>query len=176
MQHGPGTPVCRERGLRTHAYCDACVSCVCAVPPLLNVSLQDMRRVPPPSIWMHSTALEPTASQDDAASRHGPYPQRYHDQSLGPQNTWGWMRHLTTTATVRQEGAVLVDWHAVFSQLCTMPRTAWEELGADDEVAAAIQANCIHVPRDQANGTHEVNACMWSHSCLCVRVRVPLYC
>jgi len=101
---------------------------------------QDMRRVPPPSIWMHSTDLEPPASQDDAASRHGAYPQRCKEHSLGTQSTWGWMQHLGTTDEIRMAGATAVDWHAVFRKLCNMPTTAWGELGADDTMAATIQA------------------------------------
>ena len=38
-----------------------------------------------------------------------------HDFSLGPQDAWGWMAHLGTTAHTRHAVLVVEDWQTTFS-------------------------------------------------------------
>ena len=104
-----------------------------------NVDVQDMRRVPPPSVWMHSSDLEPPPRPDEQEHCHGAYPQRVPDFSLGPQSHWGWMQHLGATPEARKAIVPNTDWHYVFEKLCQMPQTAWDQLGADDRLAATMK-------------------------------------
>ena len=61
-----------------------------------NIDVQDLRRVPPPKLWMRPAELEPEVHLPQEA-RHVSYPQRLPQFSLGSQSTWGWMQHLATT-------------------------------------------------------------------------------
>ena len=77
-----------------------------------NVDVQDMRRVLPPRLWMNPSELEPAAKEEDRNTyNHGAYPQRYSGFSVGAQDTWGWMRHLNTTAGRERELVLFTDWY-----------------------------------------------------------------
>jgi len=104
-----------------------------------NIDVQDMRRVPPPWVWMLPEEVEPEVGEEDEA-RHGAYPQRVRGCSLGPQPEWGWMAHLGTTEECRRLVLPTVDWQALLQRLSTLPPVAWEQLGADDATAAAMKA------------------------------------
>ena len=83
-----------------------------------NVDVQDMRRVLPPRLWMNPSELEPDAKEEDRNTyNHGAYPQRYSGFSVGAQDTWGWMRHLNTTAGREWDLVLFTDWHAIFRDL-----------------------------------------------------------
>ena len=105
-----------------------------------NVDVQDLRRVPPPWVWMLPDELEATVGEDDEA-RHGAYPQRVANCSIGPQLGWGWMQHLGTTSECRSFVFPSVDWQAIFQRLSQLPPVAWKTLGADDATAVAIKAS-----------------------------------
>jgi len=112
-----------------------------------NIDVQDMRRVPPPAVWMRPEDLEPPARPDEEEACHGAYPQRALDFSLGPRSQWGWMQHLGAAKDARNVVTPDTDWHAVFQRLCGMPEAAWEQLDSDDEVSATMKA-CLRAGRD----------------------------
>ena len=73
-----------------------------------------MRRVLPPEMWMSPEELEPKGVEGEGESyNHGLYPQRYKDMSIGPQDTWGWFKHLATTKSAEYEAVVFTDWRTI---------------------------------------------------------------
>ena len=63
-----------------------------------GLHVQDLRRTLPPHMWLPRTELEPEAAEESSDTyRHGAYPQRLRDWSLGSQPTWGWLQHLHCT-------------------------------------------------------------------------------
>ena len=105
-----------------------------------NIDVQDLRRVPPPWVWMLPEELEAKVGEEEE-SRHGAYPQRVRGFSTGPQPEWGWMKHLGTTEECRDLVLPTVNWHALLERLSVLPPVVWEELGADDATAAAMKAS-----------------------------------
>ena len=85
-----------------------------------NIDVQDLRRVPPPRFWMQSEELEPHVDATDVA-RHGPYPQRFAESSLGPRPDWGWMGLLSTTSDGRVLRFSTIDWLSIFQRLSSAP-------------------------------------------------------
>ena len=83
-----------------------------------NVDVQDLRRVLPPEMWMSANEHEPAAIEEDGDSyNHGAYPQRYKQYSLGMRETWGWFKHMGTTAMREHEACIFTDWHKIFADL-----------------------------------------------------------
>ena len=82
-----------------------------------NVDVQDLRRVLPPELWMPPEELEPEADPKAKAYTHGAYPQRFRDISVGPQDSWGWFRHLGTTEHYSHTAMAFTDWPAILAAL-----------------------------------------------------------
>ena len=121
-----------------------------------NVDVQDMRRVLPPRLWMHPDELEPDAKEEDRNTfNHGAYPQRYKGFSVGAQDTWGWFRHLNTTAERAWDLVVFTDWHTIFREVCD---TAKDGCMPDDVLAADIQQCALATFIDAHNTSYYVNS------------------
>ena len=83
-----------------------------------NVDLQDMRRVLPPSCWMAPKDLEPAGLEEDGDSyKHGAYPQRFPEISVGLQEQWGCMASLSTTETKSHAVVKQMDWPCILRDL-----------------------------------------------------------
>lgn len=95
-----------------------------------NMDVQDLRRVLPPMLWMRPEELEPAVHEDDDVRRHGPYPQRYPDISLGSQANWGWFRHLGTTEHRRHTLLAFTDWAGILQELASRGDTGGQDTPA----------------------------------------------
>jgi hypothetical protein len=75
---------------------------------------------------MQQADLEPHLVSDEDPHRavHGAYPQRLAEFSLGPQEDWGWFKHLGTTTHVSEEFSEFQNWPEIFHELANLQEQA----------------------------------------------------
>ena len=131
-----------------------------------NIDVQDLRRVPPPKFWMLPEELDPEPRSTEE-ERHGQYPQRLPMFSLGTQDTWGWMQHLTTTSDAHIQPRKVCDWVAHFRSLLQedSPNAATQheaDLQSNDveteDILKACAAAAIDMFVDAHNAGYYINA------------------
>ena len=124
-----------------------------------NVDVQDMRRVLPPRLWMSPDDLEPDAEEEDRNTyNHGAFPQRYRGFSLGPQDAWGWYRHLNTSPCRKWDMVVFTDWHKIFSDLWHGDMTEAVPDAGSEEFDRLLEQNALATFIDAHSTSYYVNS------------------
>ena len=114
-----------------------------------NIDVQDLRRVPPPKLWMLPEELEPEVQLPQEA-RHVCYPQRLPQFSLGVQSTWGWMQHLGTSSSASNWAPAQVDWLSKMQKLVANS----EPSGPHDADLASMLSTCAGAVKDMFVDAH----------------------
>ena len=110
-----------------------------------NVDVQDLRRVLPPKMWLPESELEPEPLAADLDThKHGPYPQRLSEWSLGPQPSWGWFQHLHASSEPGFPPGPDTDWPATLTTLSGL--TASPEDASQDQASAPDSSDTTRQP------------------------------
>ena len=134
--------------LQTHPY-ECPTNYAALIAMRCNIDFQDLRRVPPPKLWMLPAEVEPEVDLAQEA-RHVCYPQRLPQFSLGSQSTWGWMQHLATTPSANNWSDSKIDWLSRLQQLVV---TA-EHGAADGEDLASLLSTCAAAAKEMFVTAH----------------------
>ena len=79
-----------------------------------------------------------------AFTRHGPYPQRLSDWSLGPQPSWGWFQYLHASSEPGFPPGPDTDWPATLTTLSGLK--APQEDTSQDHASAADSSDATREP------------------------------
>ena len=140
---------------QTHPY-ECPTNYAALVAMRCNIDVQDLRRVPPPKLWMLPEELEPEVQLPQEA-RHVCYPQRLPQFSLGVQSTWGWMQHLGTSSSASNWAPAQVDWLSKMQKLVANS----EPSGPHDADLASMLSTCAGAAKYMFVDAHNSMHFLW---------------
>ncbi|CAK0814408.1 unnamed protein product, partial [Prorocentrum cordatum] len=98
--------------------------------------------------------------EDRESYKHGLYPQRYADFSVGAREDWGWFQHLNTTSAEKWDLVVVTDWHEIFRELANRDSPAVD--GGDAaraDLQRDLERHALATFVDAHNTSYYVSSC-----------------